>query len=51
MVIGLVVTNDPKIKPRREEKMNKQREEERWRIELADDAKITFTIALHGKHA
>ena len=31
--------------------MNKQREEERWRIELADDAKITFTIALHGKHA
>jgi hypothetical protein len=31
--------------------MNKQREEERWRIELAADAKITFTIALHGKHA
>jgi hypothetical protein len=31
--------------------MDKQREEERWRIELADDAKITFTIALHGKHA
>ena len=31
--------------------MNKQWEKERWRIELADDAKITFTIALHGKHA
>ena len=31
--------------------MDKQWEEERWRIELADDAKITFTIALHGKHA
>ena len=31
--------------------MNKQWESERSRIELADDAKITFTIALHGKHA
>jgi hypothetical protein len=31
--------------------MNKQRESERSRIEHADDAKITFTIALHGKHA
>jgi hypothetical protein len=32
-------------------KMNKQWESERSRIEHADDAKITFTIALHGKHA
>src|SRR5262245_43239144 len=32
-------------------KMNKQWESERSRIELADDAKVTFTIALHGKHA
>jgi hypothetical protein len=31
--------------------MNKQWESERSRIELADDAKITFTIAPHGKHA
>ena len=31
--------------------MDKQWEPEPWRIELADDAKITFTIALHGKHA
>ena len=31
--------------------MHKQWEEEPWRIEHADDAKITFTIALHGKHA
>ena len=31
--------------------MNKQWEKERRRIELADDARITFTIALHGKHA
>ncbi len=31
--------------------MNKQWESERSRIEHADDAKITFTIALHGKHA
>jgi len=31
--------------------MHKQWEEERWRIAHADDAKITFTIALHGKHA
>jgi hypothetical protein len=31
--------------------MYKQWEEESWRIEHADDAKITFTIALHGKHA
>ena len=31
--------------------MNKQWELERSRIEHADDAKITFTIALHGEHA
>jgi hypothetical protein len=31
--------------------MNKQWESERSRIEHADDAKITFTIALHGEHA
>ena len=31
--------------------MNKQWESERSRIEHADDAKIIFTIALHGKHA
>src|SRR5215470_12954912 len=31
--------------------MHKQWEEEPWRIEQADDAKMTFTIALHGKHA
>jgi hypothetical protein len=34
-----------------DEKMNKQWEPERSRIEHAEDAKITFTIALHGKHA
>jgi hypothetical protein len=31
--------------------MSKQWESEGWRIEHADDARITFTIALHGKHA
>jgi hypothetical protein len=31
--------------------MNKQWEKEAWRIEQADDAMITFTIALHGKRA
>jgi hypothetical protein len=31
--------------------MNKQWESERSRIEHADDARITFTIALHGEHA
>jgi len=31
--------------------MNKQWESERSRIERADDARITFTIALHGEHA
>lgn len=31
--------------------MYKQYEEEQWRIEHADGAKITFTIALHGEHA
>jgi hypothetical protein len=36
---------------REEEKMHKQYEEEQWRIERADDARITFTITLHGEHA
>jgi hypothetical protein len=31
--------------------MNKQWESERSRIEHADEARITFTIALHGEHA
>jgi hypothetical protein len=31
--------------------MNKRWESERSRIEHADDARITFTIALHGEHA
>jgi hypothetical protein len=31
--------------------MNKQWESERSRIEHADDARISFTIALHGEHA
>jgi hypothetical protein len=31
--------------------MNKQWESERSRIEHADDAKITLTVALHGEHA
>ena len=31
--------------------MSKQYEEEQWRIEHADNATITFTIALHGPHA
>ena len=31
--------------------MHKQYEEEQWRIEHAEDATITFTIALHGPHA
>ena len=31
--------------------MNKQWESERSRIEHADDARLTFTIALHGEHA
>jgi hypothetical protein len=31
--------------------MTKQWESERSLIEHADDARITFTIALHGKHA
>jgi hypothetical protein len=31
--------------------MNKQWESERSRIEHAADARITFTIALHGEHA
>ena len=52
MVIGLVVADDPKIKtPKRENEINKQWESERSRIEHADDARITFTFALHGEHA
>ena len=31
--------------------MNKHWEKEAWRIEHEADARITFTIALHGKHA
>ena len=31
--------------------MHKQYEDEAWRIKNADDATITFTIALHGPHA
>ncbi len=31
--------------------MCKRYEEEQWRIEHADNATITFTIALHGPHA
>jgi hypothetical protein len=36
---------------KREKKMNKQWESGRSRIEHGDDAMLTFTIALHGKHA
>jgi hypothetical protein len=42
---------DQKSNREEEKKMNKQWESERSRIEHADDAKITFTIALHGTHA
>jgi len=31
--------------------MDKQWEPERSRIEHAEDAKVTFTIAIHGEHA
>ena len=31
--------------------MHKRYEEEQWRIEHADNAIITFKIALHGPHA
>ena len=31
--------------------MNKHWEKEAWRIEHEANARITFTIALHGKHA
>jgi hypothetical protein len=31
--------------------MSKRYEDELWRIEHADNATITFTIALHGPHA
>jgi hypothetical protein len=42
----------PITKTRRgENKISKQSEPERWRIERADDAKIIFTIALQEKHA
>src|SRR5262249_62319503 len=41
----------PKSNREEEKKMNKQWESERSRVEHADDARITFTIALHGKHA
>ena len=34
-----------------DEKLSKQSDSKRWRIERADDAKITFTIALHDKRA
>jgi hypothetical protein len=40
-----------RIDKREEEKMHKQYEGESRRIEHADDATITFTIALHGPHA
>src|SRR5262245_49068357 len=36
---------------REEDKMSKRYEEEQWRIEHADNATVTFTIALHGPHA
>jgi hypothetical protein len=41
----------PKSNCEVEKKMNKQWEAERSRIEHADDARITFTIALRGEHA
>jgi hypothetical protein len=31
--------------------MSKRYEDEQWRIEQADNATITFTIALHGLHS
>ena len=34
-----------------EDKMHKRYEQEQWRIEHADNATITFTIALRGPHA
>ena len=34
-----------------EDEMHKRYEEEQWRIEHADNAIITFKIALHGPHA
>src|SRR6516165_4747813 len=42
--------SDPSTNARRR-KMHKQYEDEPRRIEHADDATITFTIALHGPHA
>jgi len=41
----------PKSNREEEKKMNKQWESKRSRVEHADDARITFTIALLGKHA
>ena len=34
-----------------EDEISKRYEEEQWRIEHADNATITFTVALHGPHA
>jgi hypothetical protein len=39
------------LRPDEEDEMSKQYEEEQWRIEHADNATITFTVALHGPHA
>src|SRR6516225_8910741 len=36
---------------REEDGMSKRYEEEQWRIEHADNATITFTIALHDPHS
>jgi hypothetical protein len=47
-MIGLLLTD---FSPERRRKMNKQWEPERSRVEHANDARITFTIALHGDHA
>jgi hypothetical protein len=51
--ISVGINRERKLSPEnpRRPKMNKQWESERSRIEHADDARITFTIALHGEHA
>src|SRR5262245_54657874 len=49
--LGSAPTLFRRIDKREEEKMHKQDEDEPRRIEHADDATITFTIALHGPHA
>src|SRR6516225_8631215 len=49
--LGSAPTLFRRIDKREEEKMHKQYEDEPRRIEHADDATITFTIALHGPHA